>query len=63
MLAINLLFIKIYKIPGQISQEFLGLRIRNFRVLSLYKHKHIGRFSNQHWFTFKKLQGFHRRVR
>ena len=31
MLTISLLFIEIYKSPGQITREFLGLRIRNFR--------------------------------
>ena len=37
--------------------EFLELRIRNFqdfRVLLLYEHKPIGRFSNLHECTFKK---------
>ena len=31
MLKIILLFKEIYKIPGEMTQEFLGLRMRNFQ--------------------------------
>ena len=31
MLKISLLFIKIYKLHGQITRELLGLRVRNFQ--------------------------------
>ena len=46
-------FYEIYKLYGQMTQEFLGLRIffiglRIFRILFLYEHKHIERFLNQH---------------
>ena len=39
--------------------RILRLRMRNFRVLFLYEHKHVGRFSNLHWCTFKKPLKLH----
>ena len=38
-----------YKRYGQITREFLGLRMRNFEsIVFIYEHKHIGGFSNLH---------------
>lgn len=38
--------IGLYKLRGWITQEFLGLRIRNFQGLFSYELEHIGGFSN-----------------
>ena len=48
MLQISLHFKKFYKLHGQITREFLGLRMRNFQGIVLHGHKYIGRFSNLH---------------
>ena len=61
MLKINLLF-KIFtrarhlQLHGQITREFLGLRIRNFQGKALYEHKPIERFSNMHKCTFNSIK-------
>ena len=39
---------QIYKLHGEITREFLGLRVRGFRVLFLYEHEHRGGFLNLH---------------
>ena len=41
-------FLRNLQTYGQITREFLGLRMRNFQGILLYEHKHIGRFSNMH---------------
>ena len=48
MLKIRLLFKKFTNFNGQITREFLGLRMQNFQGIVLYEHKYIGRFSNLH---------------
>ena len=30
------------KLHGQITREFLALRMRNFQSIFLYEHKHVG---------------------
>ena len=47
MLIVSLLFKEIYKLHGQVTGEFVGLRNRNFQGI-VYEIKHIGRFSNLH---------------
>ena len=39
-------FSEIFKLHGQIPQEFLGLKCEIYRVFVLYEHEHIVRFSN-----------------
>ena len=55
MLIVSLLFKEIYELHGQITQEFVGLRKRNFQGI-VNEIKHIGRFSNLHQYTFKRKQ-------
>ena len=39
MLKISLLFRKFSNFHGKITREFLGLRMRNFRLFLLYEQK------------------------
>ena len=41
-------FIRINKLHGQITREFVELRMRNFQGIVFIWNKHIGRFSNLH---------------
>ena len=50
--------LKSSKLHGRITRVFLGLRMRNFQILSLCELEHIGRFSNLHWCTFNLLHAF-----
>ena len=34
MLKISLLFLEIYRLHGEVPQEFLGLRMRNFQGIA-----------------------------
>ena len=46
-----------YKLHGQITQEFLGLKMRNYQGMALlYEQTHIERFSNLHYCTFKMIK-------
>ena len=45
-----------YKLHGQITQEFLGFRIKISSIIFLYEHKYIGGFSNLHEYTFKNCK-------
>ena len=44
MMKISLLLKKFTNFTGQITREFLELRMQNVRVLFSYEHKHIEEF-------------------
>ena len=49
MLKISLLFKKLHR---HMTQQFLGLRMRNFQGIAFIHNEHILRFSNLHKCTF-----------
>ena len=53
MSKISLLFKKFTNFTDKYLENSWDSECQIFRVLVLYEHKHIGRFSNLHWYTFK----------
>ena len=51
----SLLFKKNANFTGDYLENYKDLECEVFRVMLSYKHEHIGRFSNLHWYTFKTI--------
>ena len=58
MLKISLLFKKFTNFTGKYVETSYNQECEIFRVLFLYEHIHIGRFSNLHQCTFKNFANF-----
>ena len=55
MLKISLLFKKFANITIKLLENSYDYEREAFRILFLYEHKHIGRFSNLYLCTFKEI--------
>ena len=53
MLKISLLFKKLTNFTGKLFENSLDTECEMFRLLFLYEHKHMRRFSNMNQCTFK----------